>query len=154
VEFSYGTSITVPPDLIEGSEGRLYQAGYPANPNCYVGFDVVVNAAAGDPGPTGPTSDFMGLYVSLAMSDNTIEEEDEQAIRLVCGVVAEALREGRAVLVHCAQGWNRSGLIVAGTLVRLGMSPSDAVAHVRRDRGGGVLSNRSYLRWLLNQTTA
>ena len=143
--------IDIPPGF-SGRGGQLYQGGYPGDPDDYQSFDLVVNVAAGDPGPVGPSRDFPGLYLSLAMSDNTIEEEDERCMRLAARAAADGLRTGCRVLVHCAQGWNRSGVISARALMYLGMSADQAVEQVRLARGPGALANDSYARWLLGET--
>jgi protein-tyrosine phosphatase len=49
-------------------------------------------------------------------------------------VVAHEHRRGRRVLVTCAQGRNRSGLVVALALRCLGRKPREAVSLVRRAR--------------------
>ena len=113
---------------------------------------VTVDASrAADPGPSGPDPAFKGLYVSLAMYDNCIEDEDLAAIRLAAGLVADAVRSGRRTLVHCAQGWNRSGLVSARALMYLGLSVHDAIAEIRAARGDGALSNSSYAAWLVRE---
>jgi atypical dual specificity phosphatase len=38
---------------------------------------------------------------------------------------------GRRVLVHCLVGQGRTGAILAAYLIRAGMSPADAIAHLR-----------------------
>ena len=49
-----------------------------------------------------------------------------------------SLRAGERVLVHCAGGLGRSGMIAAKLLSALGVSASHAVAAVRRARPGAV----------------
>lgn len=60
-------------------------------------------------------------------------------------VAAEAVAAGRRVLVRCSGGLNRSGLVVASTLVRLGHEPDAAIALVRRARGPWALTNPAFV---------
>jgi hypothetical protein len=60
----------------------------------------------------------------------------------------DELNRGRRVLVRCKAGLNRSGLLVAATLVVRGASPDEAVARIRQCRGPRALNNRHFVRWL------
>jgi protein-tyrosine phosphatase len=60
-------------------------------------------------------------------------------------VVVQARARGDRVLVTCMQGRNRSGLIAALALRRLGVSADDAVSMVRSARGIGALNNAHFL---------
>lgn len=62
---------------------------------------------------------------------------------------AHAHREaGRRVLVRCAGGMNRSGLITAMTLMNGGHTADEAIALVRAGRGAGALTNASFVAYL------
>jgi len=50
--------------------------------------------------------------------------------------VAEQIRSGDAVIVHCAAGIGRAGTLAVGVCQILGMSLDDALLHVRRHRPG------------------
>ena len=56
--------------------------------------------------------------------------------------------DGRRVLVRCAGGMNRSGLITAMVLMNGGHSADDAIALVRRGRSQAALSNPSFVEYL------
>ena len=59
--------------------------------------------------------------------------------------VARRVRRGRGVLVTCAQGRNRSGLVSCITLHLLtGMRGAEAVAHVKRMRGRLACTNPQF----------
>jgi len=60
-------------------------------------------------------------------------------------LVAGAVSSGRRVLVRCSGGLNRSGLVVASTLVRLGHPPEEAIDLVRRARGPWALTNPAFV---------
>lgn len=65
-------------------------------------------------------------------------------IRHAAREVAREVRAGRRVLVTCAQGRNRSGVVAGLALVELGVPGPDAAALIRRLRGG--LTNPYFLR--------
>jgi hypothetical protein len=58
------------------------------------------------PVPTGP------MYLSFPIEDG---ERVDPAVREVAAFVAALVRSGRRVLVHCTEGLNRSGVVVART---------------------------------------
>ncbi|MEV0206588.1 MULTISPECIES: protein-tyrosine phosphatase family protein [unclassified Streptomyces] len=60
----------------------------------------------------------------------------------------EALDEGRKVLVRCYHGYNRSGLVVAHTLVRRGHSAEQAIRLIRSRRSPWALHNDLFVDYL------
>lgn len=56
------------------------------------------------------------------------------------------LRRGESVVTSCWAGLNRSGLMSAMTLVKLGATPAQAVAQVRAARGPSALGNPVFVR--------
>ena len=68
--------------------------------------------------------------------------------------MADTARTGRRVLVRCQAGYNRSGLVVALALMRLGFTGQDAVARVRIARGPYALSNPHFLARLVLEDSA
>lgn len=79
------------------------------------------------------------------MADAGVDGAVAARVDELASVVAEALAGGRRVLVRCSGGLNRSGLVVASTLVRLGHAPDDAIALVRRARGPWALTNPAFV---------
>ncbi|MFE9994080.1 protein-tyrosine phosphatase family protein [Streptomyces avermitilis] len=61
---------------------------------------------------------------------------------------AEALEQGRRVLVRCYHGYNRSGLVVAHTLIRSGRSAEEAIRLVRTRRSHWALHNDLFVAYL------
>lgn len=55
---------------------------------------------------------------------------------------------GRRVLIRCAGGMNRSGLVTALVLLRAGYSADDAVALIQQRRSPDALSNASFVAYL------
>ena len=60
-------------------------------------------------------------------------------------------QSGARVLVRCQAGVNRSGLVMALTLMRHGLSAVDAIGLIRERRGPAALSNRHFVRWLVDE---
>ena len=58
------------------------------------------------------------------MADAGVDAGIAARVDELAGVVADAVGDGRRVLVRCSGGLNRSGLVVATTLVRLGHEPT------------------------------
>lgn len=63
--------------------------------------------------------------------------------------VARSVLGGDRVLVTCAMGWNRSGLVSGLALRALGARPADAVTLVRKARGPNALGNAVFERFVL-----
>jgi len=59
---------------------------------------------------------------------------------------------GRRVLIRCAAGMNRSGLLTAMVLMRSGYSADDAVELIRARRHPFALNNYSFVRLLRGQS--
>ena len=85
------------------------------------------------------------MVVHAPMDDAEPSLEEVVTARQAAAHVAHALRHGRRVLVTCAQGRNRSGLVSALALTRLGASPDQAIRLVRRARGANALSNPHFV---------
>ena len=89
------------------------------------------------------------LYVHFPIDDaDTVDHKTRQVARLVADLV-----QGRhRVLVHCVQGLNRSGIVVARALMFLGYSTAEAIDLVRLrrglDEGFGALGNERFVEWL------
>ena len=108
--------------------------------------DAVVDVA--DIGP-GPTADDLGdiTYVKAPLEDGE-DLPDEVLLTHLTGLVADLVRQGRRVLVHCTFGKNRSGLLMT-LIVRelLGCDGSTALARVREVRDRAV-NNEGFAEWL------
>ena len=65
--------------------------------------------------------------------------------------LGKAALSGRKVLITCAMGLNRSGLITALTLMHgYRMRPSEAIKLIRARRHADCLCNPMFEQWLLN----
>ncbi|MFB6616347.1 protein phosphatase [Streptomyces sp. NPDC085524] len=83
-------------------------------------------------------------HVVAEMPDAPLSAEQIRTVQHLARTAAQALRDGRTVLVRCRSGHNRSGLVVAQTLVELGEQPDAAVGVVRRGRSPWALNNRVF----------
>jgi len=66
---------------------------------------------------------------------HAFEPED---LRELLDVLSECLDNDQAVMVHCWAGQGRTGTVAACALIDRGMTPEDALDHVRRARPGAV----------------
>ncbi|WP_432134092.1 protein-tyrosine phosphatase family protein [Streptomyces sp. bgisy154] len=60
----------------------------------------------------------------------------------------DALDQGLRVLVRCFHGYNRSGLVVAHTLVRRGHTADEAIGLIRSRRSPWALHNELFVEYL------
>ena len=74
----------------------------------------------------------------------------ERAVALSAHAYAR-WQSGARVLIRCQAGVNRSGLVMALTLMRHGLSATDAIGLIREGRGPAALSNRHFVRWLVEE---
>ncbi|HEX2025172.1 MAG TPA: dual specificity protein phosphatase family protein [Actinomycetota bacterium] len=92
------------------------------------------------------------LYVHFPIED---AETVDPKTRHVAGLVAGLLQDGHRVLVHCVQGLNRSGAVVARALMFLGHGAAEAIELVRQrrglDEGFGALGNERFVAWLMSE---
>ncbi len=77
---------------------------------------------------------------------------DAESVRSWARSIAAWVAGGEQVLVRCAAGLNRSGLVVARTLVEQGYEPVDAVRLVREKRRPDALNNPWFVEWLRHES--
>lgn len=76
-------------------------------------------------------------YYSLPIADG--EDWDQAMVLALSYRMAERIREGQRILVHCNAGRNRSGLVCALIVRELwGISGSEALEYVRKKRPRAV----------------
>jgi protein-tyrosine phosphatase len=90
------------------------------------------------------------MFVSFPMED---DDAVDPKVRDIAVFVASLVRSERKVLVHCTEGLNRSGIVVARALMEMGHSAGEAIDLVRRRRGTSVdgfpaLGNPGFVDWL------
>jgi protein-tyrosine phosphatase len=92
------------------------------------------------------------LYVHFPIDDgDTVDTKTREVARLVAGL----LESGHRVLVHCVQGLNRSGMVIARALMFMGYGVEEAIDLVRMrrglDEGFGALGNERLVDWLVSE---
>ncbi|EGB11007.1 hypothetical protein AURANDRAFT_62234 [Aureococcus anophagefferens] len=97
-------------------------------------------------------------YAAAGIETLVLEARDEPGYPMLANhldaaraFLAKARRGGGAVLVHCVQGLNRSGVLVAADLMlEERRSVLDAVRHCRARRGNECVSNKTFQRDLVD----
>ncbi|GAA0325285.1 hypothetical protein GCM10010302_75480 [Streptomyces polychromogenes] len=69
-------------------------------------------------------------------------------VQQLARTAARAVQDGRTVLVRCNAGYNRSGLVIAQTLINLGQEAPTAIDVVRQKRSPSALNNRLFEEYL------
>ena len=104
-------------------------------------FDTVISLYAAE--GHGPAEGVEHHYYRMADAD--LLEGDGSAVARLADLAAQRVREGRSVLVRCQAGLNRSSLVAALALVRLGLEPQEAIDRIRERRHVNCLFNRSFV---------
>ncbi|MCX2184546.1 protein phosphatase [Streptomyces sp. SKN60] len=107
-------------------------------------FDLVVSLYRRD--GHGPHPGVEHLVAEIP--DAPLATDQLLAARGLARRAAQAVADGRAVLVRCRSGYNRSGLVVAQTLVDLGHEAGAAVELVRARWSKWALNNRVFVEYL------
>ena len=68
-----------------------------------------------------------GIFLSWPIEDSDERLPDEEVLRVVVDLVERSVRAGRPTLITCMGGLNRSGLVAALALRRLGHSADEAL---------------------------
>jgi protein-tyrosine phosphatase len=95
-------------------------------------------------------TDFPGLEVErIELYDDGLnlltKEQMRKAIKLASGIVNK-LKDGKRVLITCYQGLNRSGLIVALSIMLFrNMTPEQAILTIRENRSPIALCNPDFV---------
>lgn len=78
-------------------------------------------------------------WLHLPIPDMSIPSEAfERRWQRTAPLLDDCLLKGGKVLFHCRGGLGRSGLVAAKMLVRTGLAPVEAIAHVRKARTGAI----------------
>jgi hypothetical protein len=78
--------------------------------------------------------------------DDNIEPQAEEILR-AAALVSEAIENGHTVLVTCAAGRNRSGVVLAEALIQLGRDTEAVISNIQSKRLH-ALSNNTFVEWL------
>ena len=125
-----------PPDeVVDG----LWQSGFPEPGERW---DAVFDLTGEQP----PLDD-VEFYVRWIIEDGPAP--DFSTLRGLADLVDDMRRDGKRVLIHCAAGINRSGLLMAAALIRGGTDAQEAIDLVRAARTG-ALNNPDFVEMLLD----
>ncbi|MER6401885.1 protein phosphatase [Kitasatospora sp. NPDC001603] len=80
--------------------------------------------------------------------DGPLTAEQLYSVQQLAVTAAEAVRNDRTVLVRCHSGYNRSGLVVAQTLIELGQDPATVITLIRQRRSPWALNNQTFEQYL------
>lgn len=119
--------------------GELWQGGCIDGLCLPDSFDFVLSLYPWEKYTLGPNTERVEvtMYDSLGQGFEQVDELADQ--------VVERLRAGQKVLVHCQAGLNRSGLLGATVLKKLGLTGDQAVELMRATRGTNqVLCNSAF----------
>ena len=84
-----------------------------------------------------PPMDFLNLYLYWPIHDAPLLP-DLEILLMVAKFGMMELRSGKKVLVHCAQGLNRSGLVCGQIMILCGWSGQMVVDTIRKKRVGSL----------------
>jgi protein-tyrosine phosphatase len=88
-------------------------------------------------------------FLNYPIRDTHIPEHTASFREFVSGL-AERLRAGQGIGVHCRGSIGRSTVTAACTLIHLGWSPAAALEAIRIARGCEVPDTEEQLRWILH----
>jgi protein-tyrosine phosphatase len=106
-------------------------------------FDAVVSLESHSHAWSKPTDEFR-----FAFQDGTLDEDLEAGIEQVADWAFLKWHLGGKVLIRCAYGINRSGLVTALVLMREKMSAQDAIDLIREKRHPRCLENQNFVDYL------
>ena len=96
-----------------------------------------------DEAPAKREFSLANLFSDLTREFSTLVRQETQLIKAeMSEKVADAMKEGRFVLVTCAAGKNRSGLIAGLALRKLGVDGKEAVKAIQKNRPGALSNPR------------
>lgn len=109
-------------------------------------FDAVVTLYA----PASPADWFVSER-RFAIYDGSLSNWSDDQYEELADLVADTHRrvvKGQVVLVRCQAGINRSGLVTALVLMRLGHTAQEAIDLIRSKRSQVCLANKDFVRFL------
>lgn len=141
----------ITPGLFMGGHDRIGGLGeYPVVAvNVTDEFDLVISLYRRF--GSGPNPQVEHHYLNIP--DGVLLAADAARCAELADTAAAAVKDGRRVLIRCQAGYNRSGLVTALTLMRLGHTADDAIALIREKRSPHALFNEHFLTHLRQEVT-
>ena len=101
-------------------------------------------------GEEGPLAEQVGMrFLSYPIQDVHVPASIV-AFRIFVSGLADRLRAGERVGLHCRGSIGRAPLTAACTLIHLGWKAKDALAAIQAARGYPIPDTKDQLRWVLN----
>jgi protein-tyrosine phosphatase len=87
-------------------------------------------------------------FLSLEIPDRGLPDSHDEVVALA-HQLAESVRQGKSVLIHCRAGIGRSTMLAAAVLVDLGESPIQALDNIAAARRLPVPDTHEQRQWIL-----
>lgn len=136
------------------TKGSLWQGGMYYGPQATPrgvdddDFNMVISMAGRG---SGPTRVFGNLsHEVFYIEDNKLGPVEMSFVSEAKDLATQAIHSGLKVLVRCQMGLNRSGLVVALTLVNLGFPAQGAIELIRGRRSRNALHNPWFVEYIHN----
>lgn len=91
------------------------------------------------------------LHLRHAMEDSDLDPEHHSMLDTLAEQVARHVQRDEKVLVRCFAGLNRSSLVTALAMTKMGWSPWEAIARIRETRSPYALCNSDFVDYLMEQ---
>ena len=86
-------------------------------------------------------------FIHLPIPDRNVPTDEIKAMEVI-NQLADALKEGKRMAVHCRIGVGRSSTIVASVLVKLGMKPNETFDRISKARTMKVPDTEAQIEWV------
>ncbi|MCX6442057.1 MAG: dual specificity protein phosphatase family protein [Actinobacteria bacterium] len=139
----------IAPNLFQGGTDDLdviHLAQTNNRPRTDLPFDAIVTMYA-----WARPADWKVQEFRYGVPDASITDIDLDRLRQAVDFGYDRWKQGDRVLVRCQAGLNRSGLVLALILIKDGLTPTQAIARIRDNRGEDALFNRDFHNWLLTE---
>ncbi len=139
----------IAPNLFQGGtddEDVIHLAKTNNRPRTDLPFDAIVTMYA-----WARPADWNVQEFRYGVPDASISDIDLQRLRQAVEFGYDRWKAGDRVLVRCQAGLNRSGLVLALILIKDGLTPREAIARIRDNRGSDALFNINFHTWLMEE---
>ena len=139
----------IAPNLFQGGTDDLdviHLAQTNNRPRTDLPFDAIVTMYA-----WARPADWKVQEFRYGVPDASITDIDLDRLRQAVDFGYDRWKQGDRVLVRCQAGLNRSGLVLALILIKDGLTPTQAIAQIRQNRGEDALFNNNFHNWLMQE---